>query len=51
LGESFEVFESDVPTWSLSGIHPRSVGIGISLDKLVFLMREAHSNLWRAGLK
>jgi len=49
-GESFKVFESEVPTQSLSGIHPRSVGIGISLDKLVFLMREAHSNLWRVGL-
>ncbi|MEO8594721.1 MAG: hypothetical protein ABI759_15495 [Candidatus Solibacter sp.] len=41
------VFESSLPAFGLSGVNPRSLNIGVARDKIILLMRQSLSNLWR----
>ena len=50
-GDSFTVFDPDQSRLTLWGVNPRSLEIGIAKDKLVMLLAESTSNLWRTALE
>ncbi len=46
VGESFAVWDGDMPRLRLFGVSARSLALGVATDKLVMLLAESASNLW-----